>query len=59
MMYKSIRRSEVLNQKVQKLLKITQSPGGVSKPWGLCSLYEFNFGYLRNYVKQAYITSSN
>lgn len=44
---------------IQKLLKITQSPGGVSKPWGLCRYMNLIFGYLRNYVKQVYITSSN
>lgn len=31
-MYKSIRKPEVLDTKVQKLLKITPAPGGVSKP---------------------------
>jgi hypothetical protein len=34
-------------------------PGGVSKPWAGVRYMNLIFGYLRNYVKQAYITSSN
>ena len=53
-MYKSIRKPEVLDTKVQKLLKNTGLRGSF-KTLRPVLVYEFNFGYLRNYVKQVYI----